>query len=52
MSGFDKTGPMGQGPMTGRGFGPCGFGMGWRKRFGMGKKALTDYKKSLEDVNA
>jgi hypothetical protein len=30
MPGVDKTGPMGAGPMTGRGFGPCGCGMGWR----------------------
>lgn len=25
------------GPMTGRGFGPCGMGLGWRRRFGMGR---------------
>lgn len=37
MPGFDGTGPMGQGPRTGRGFGPCGFGLGWRKRFGAGR---------------
>lgn len=37
MPGFDKTGPMGQGPMSGRGFGPCGMGLGWRRRFGMGR---------------
>lgn len=37
MPGFDKTGPIGQGPMTGRGFGPCGLGLGWRKRFGAGR---------------
>jgi len=37
MPGFDKTGPMGAGPMTGRGFGPCGMGLGWRRRFGMGR---------------
>jgi len=31
MPRFDRTGPMGQGPMTGRGLGPCGGGMrrGW-----------------------
>lgn len=23
--------------MTGRGFGPCGMGLGWRRRFGMGR---------------
>ena len=37
MPRFDKTGPMGAGPMTGRGFGPCGFGLGWRQRFGAGR---------------
>ena len=30
MPRFDRTGPFGTGPMTGRGFGPGGFGMGWR----------------------
>ena len=30
MPNFDKTGPQGQGPMTGRGFGPCSCGMGWK----------------------
>ena len=52
MPGFDGTGPMGQGPMTGRGFGYCvdrnrqiggwfGRGMGyvsnWFGRFGRGR---------------
>lgn len=37
MPGFDSTGPMGAGPMTGRGFGPCGLGLGWRRKFGMGR---------------
>lgn len=37
MLGFDKTGPMGMGPITGKGFGPCGMGLGWRKRFGTGR---------------
>ncbi len=56
MPNFDKTGPQGQGPMTGRGFGPCGMGLGWRRRFsagrGMGRfspKSLADYKKALEE---
>ena len=34
MPGQDRTGPMGQGPMTGRGMGPCGSGM--RRGFGKG----------------
>lgn len=37
MPGFDRTGPLGQGPLTGRGFGPCGLGLGWRRRFGPGR---------------
>lgn len=37
MPGFDKTGPQGKGPLTGRGFGPCGMGLGWRRMFGMGR---------------
>lgn len=48
---FDRTGPMGQGPITGRGFGPCGMGLDWRKRFRTKKeqrKALADYQKALE----
>ncbi|HOR57784.1 MAG TPA: DUF5320 family protein, partial [bacterium] len=28
----DGTGPTGQGPMTGRGMGPCGGGMGYGRR--------------------
>jgi hypothetical protein len=33
----DGTGPQGMGPVTGRGFGPCGFGLGWRSKFGRGR---------------
>ncbi len=36
MPGFDRTGPSGQGPMTGRGFGPCGGGMGRGRGCGYG----------------
>ena len=32
----DGTGPMGQGPLTGRGFGPCARGFGFRRGFGKG----------------
>lgn len=42
MPGFDGTGPAGMGPMTGRGFGPCGRGLGWRfglrRGFGFGAR--------------
>ncbi len=43
MPGFNGTGPLGQGPLTGRGLGPCGGGMaygrtGWFGRgFGYGR---------------
>jgi hypothetical protein len=37
MPKFDGTGPMGMGPRTGRGFGPCGFGLGLRRMFGRGR---------------
>ena len=37
MPGFDRTGPQGAGSMTGRGFGPCGLGLGRRGRFGSGR---------------
>jgi hypothetical protein len=61
MPGFNKTGPMGMGPRTGRGFGPCGLGLGWRKRFGAGRglgryfgywnspQTNQDQKKALSD---
>jgi len=32
----DRTGPMGQGPLTGMGFGPCGNGCGTQRGFGRG----------------
>jgi len=65
MPGFDKTGPQGFGPRTGRGFGPCG--LGWHHRFGGGRglgryfgwnwptgpkeahQALADYKQALKE---
>jgi hypothetical protein len=36
MPRFNGTGPLGYGPVTGRGLGPCGAGMGWRKGLGRG----------------
>lgn len=35
----DRTGPMGMGPATGRGFGPCWYGCG---RFGRGRDRLMN----------
>lgn len=37
MPGFDQTGPQVMGPRTGRGFGPCGFGMSWGRGRGYGR---------------
>jgi len=38
MPGFNRTGPQGYGPMSGRGLGPCGRGlrMGTSRGFGQG----------------
>jgi hypothetical protein len=33
MPGFNQTGPAGYGPGTGRGMGPCGRGMAYRRGF-------------------
>ena len=37
MPGLDKTGPRGEGSTTGRGLGPCGSGLAWRRGRGMGR---------------
>jgi hypothetical protein len=48
----DRTGPLGQGPMTGRGLGFCRRGFGYRKGFGFGFQPVqlseTDERKILE----
>lgn len=53
MPRFDGTGPRGQGPMTGRGLGPCRIGKSfcrnWPKEKEEQKKVLSDYKKALEE---
>ncbi len=36
MPRFDATGPRGLGPGTGRGMGPCGRGLAFRRGFGRG----------------
>jgi hypothetical protein len=66
MPNFDGTGPRGQGPLTGRGLGPCGYrgrmsfggGYGYGRRFISPKNelaALEDdkeaLKKELEEIN-
>ena len=61
MPRFDGSGPMGQGPMTGRGLGPCGGGMGYGRGQGRGfgfrrffsrKEELEDLKTYQEDLKA
>jgi len=64
MPRYDRTGPIGAGPGTGRGFGPCGFGRRRGADRGLGryfpcwdwpetkedqKNALEDYQKALEE---
>lgn len=60
MPGFDKTGPVGMGPRTGRGLGWCrgiNAGRGLGRYFGWNLpqtkedelKSLLDYKKALEE---
>jgi len=61
MPDFDKTGPQGQGPMTGRGMGRCrksrGYGKGLGRYFGWNapqtkeeqKEDLESYKKALQE---
>lgn len=54
----DRTGPLGQGPLTGRGFGQCGKGLGFGRGIKGGFSSLTkeqakdelkEYKKDLEE---
>ena len=37
MPGNDRTGPLGRGPMTGRGMGPCGWGTARGTGTGLGR---------------
>lgn len=63
MPGFNRTGPSGLGPRTGRGFGPCGqnlrrgggYGMGCGMGYRVGYRApITDKQEKeilTEDMN-
>ncbi len=45
----DGTGPTGQGPMTGRGMGPCAGGMGYSRRAcGFGYRRFISPKNELK----
>jgi len=64
MPGFDKTGPQGEGSMTGQGLGPCGGGRGFRTGFGrcrgygrglgryFGWNAPQTKEEKIEDIQA
>ena len=57
MPNFDKAGPQGKGPQTGRGLGSCGRGTGPKKGAGLGRRAgarqqqaaLQDKKRQVND---
>ncbi len=54
MPGFDQTGPVGQGPKTGKGFGPCngmaGRGLWNCRRGGFGFRKFFSSKNNLETL--
>ncbi len=51
MPGFNGTGPLGRGSMTGRGMGPCGAGLGMgqgcRGGYGFGRRRFISPKNEL-----
>ena len=56
MPGLDRTGPSGEGPLTGRGLGPCGRGLAFRRGSGRGQgrsfaRAGYQVELSKEDEN-
>lgn len=50
MPAQDKTGPLGEGPLTGRGLGPCGRGLrrGLGRGFGNGLGLIRTTRQPLE----
>lgn len=46
MPRFDKTGPAGAGPKTGRGRGPCGEGKGMNEGKGFGRRFFGRFRSS------
>lgn len=57
MPGQDRTGPLGQGPLTGRGLGPCGrglgrgfgrgLGIGFGRGFGFQRQVITEKEEGI-----
>ncbi|MFA4999426.1 MAG: DUF5320 domain-containing protein [Parcubacteria group bacterium] len=53
MPGFDGTGPVGQGPMTGRGMGPCDRSLRQGRRcWGYGFRRFFSPKNNLSTLEA
>lgn len=52
MPKFDGTGPRGEGPMTGRGFGPCGGGFGRGNGRGFGFRRFFSKKELSQDLES
>ncbi len=54
MPKFDGSGPLGYGPMTGRGMGSCqygaGYGMGRGRRFYSRKEEAEMLKEEIKDI--
>ncbi len=54
MPGFNGTGPMGQGPRTGRGMGRCGgsygYGRNWLRRSWFGPQRFISPKNELANL--
>ncbi len=51
MPGQDRTGPMSQGPMTGRGLGFCGQAQGFRRGFGRGLGRGFGFRNQVVELN-
>ena len=49
MPRFDRTGPLGQGSLTGRGLGPCGTGIGFRRGVGGDFERRMRFTPRVED---
>lgn len=49
----DRTGPLGYGPLTGWGLGPCGRGLAWRRGgFGLGRRWVSRPWTKKEELEA